>query len=132
MKALIIEDEDILAKVLAEKLEKSNFDVKIAGDGEEAIKLSRSFNPDVIVLDLILPKIDGFGVLKDIKANENTKRIPVVVVSNLAEDENIKKAIKMGAADYMVKSNHPINEIADTIKDVLTDPLKYANNSKVC
>lgn len=119
MKILIVEDEDVLAKVLEEKFEKANFDVEIASDGEDALKLVKSFKPDIVALDLMLPKLDGFEVLKEMKSKDDTKRIPVVVLSNLNEDENIKKALKLGAVDYFVKSNHPINECVDQIKAIL-------------
>ena len=119
VKILIIEDEEVLAEVLKEKLKKANLEVKIAKDGEEAISMAKSFEPDVIVLDLLLPKVSGFEVLKQVKADERLSRIPVVVLSNLSDDENIKKAMNMGAMDYFVKANHPINEIVEKIKGTL-------------
>lgn len=119
MKILIVEDEAVLAKVLQEKLEKSSHEVAIAFDGEVALSLARSFNPDAIVLDLLLPKKDGLEVLEMLKADDELKTIPVVVVSNLGEDSDIKRALSLGAADYYVKSEHPINEIVEKIKNVL-------------
>lgn len=119
MEVLVIEDEEVLAKVFKEKLEKSGYSVHIAGDGDAALGLAESSKPDVIVLDLLLPKKSGFEVLEALKANEMLKRIPVIVVSNLGEDNDIKKALKLGAADYYVKSEHPINEIVEKIKNVL-------------
>lgn len=119
MKILVIEDEEVLAKVLQEKFEKSGYDVKVADDGEVALSLAASFKPDAIVLDLLLPKKDGFEVLEILKADEALKMIPVVVVSNLGEDSDIKRALLLGAADYYVKSEHPVNEIIEKIKNVL-------------
>ena len=119
MKALIVEDEDVLAQVLAEKLKKSDFEVEIADDGEKAVSATKSFKPDIIMLDLMLPKMDGFEVLRELKANDDTKRIPVVAITNLSEDDNIKKALQMGVVDYFVKSNHPVNEIVEKVKAVL-------------
>ena len=119
MKILVVEDEQVLAKVFQEKFEKARFEVKIASDGELGVELAKSFKPEVIVLDLVLPKKNGFEVLEEIKANENTKSIPIIVVSNLGEDEDIKKALSLGAADYFVKSQHPINEIVEKVKGVL-------------
>jgi two-component system phosphate regulon response regulator PhoB len=124
MKVLIIEDEDILAKVLAEKMEKSGFEVAIAEDGEKALDLIKSFKPDIIMLDLMLPKLDGFEVLKQIKADDATKRIPIVAISNLSEDSNIEKALKLGVENYFVKSNHPINEIIEKVKAVLLNGVR--------
>lgn len=119
MQVLIVEDEEVLAKVFQEKLEKSGYDVKLAGDGEAALSMAASSKPDVIVLDLLLPKKNGFEVLEVLKSDETTKMIPVVVVSNLGEDSDIKRALALGAADYYVKSEHPINEIVEKIKNAL-------------
>ena len=119
MKILVIEDEAVLAQVLKEKLEKASFVVKIASTGEDALSKARSFEPDVIALDLMLPKMDGFEFLDKIKADDQLKRTPVVIISNLDSEENIKRAFGMGVVDYFVKSNHPINEIVDKLKSVL-------------
>lgn len=119
MKILVVEDEEVLAKVLQEKLEKSGYEVALAGDGEAALTLAKSFNPDAVVLDLLLPKKNGFEVLEVLKSDETTKMTPVVVVSNLGEDSDIKRALALGAADYYVKSEHPINEIVEKIKNAL-------------
>lgn len=116
MKILIVEDEKALAVVLGEKLEKLEHDVKIAEDGERAITLARSFKPEMILLDLILPKKDGFAVLKELKADHELSEVPVIVLSNLGEDDNIKRALSLGAKDYFVKSQHPINEIVEKIE----------------
>lgn len=116
MKILIVEDEESLALVLKEKLDKSGFDTKVAKDGELALLLARSFEPGMILLDLILPKKDGFTVLRELKADAELAPIPVIVLSNLGEDENIKKAFALGAKDYFVKSQHPINEIVEKIE----------------
>lgn len=124
MKILIVEDEDILSKVLEEKFKKWNFDVKIASNGEEALEEVLDFKPDVIALDLMLPKIDGFEVLKELKSKSETKTIPVIVVSNLSEDADIQKAMKLGAVDYYIKSTHPINEIVEKVKAVLLNGKK--------
>ncbi len=119
MKILVVEDEEVLAKVLEEKLEKSGDEVAIAADGEVAITLAQSFNPDVIVLDLLLPKRSGFEVLQILKADNVLKAIPVIVVSNLGEDNDIKHALSLGAVDYYVKSEHPINEIIEKIGNIV-------------
>jgi len=119
MRVLIVEDEEVLLKVLREKLEKSSYDVSEAADGEIALAVARDSKPDVIVLDLLLPKKSGFEVLEALKADDVLKTIPVVVVSNLGEDSDIKRALSLGAIDYYVKSEHPINEIIEKIQNVL-------------
>lgn len=118
MKILIVEDEDALAVVLGEKLKKLEHEVRIAKDGEIAMTLARSFKPALILLDLILPKKDGFSVLKELKADPELSEVPIIVLSNLGEDDNIKKALSLGAKDYFVKSQHPINEIVEKIGNI--------------
>ena len=119
MSILIIEDEQILAQVMKEKFEKAGFSVDIAPTGEKGLSMIKSSEPDIIVLDLMLPQISGIEVLKEIKADNQTKLIPVIVVSNLADEENIKKTFSMGVVDYFVKANHPVNEIVEKVKAVL-------------
>lgn len=121
MKILIVEDEQVLAKVLKEKFDKAGFETKVSGDGDAAVVDAKNFLPEIIILDLVLPKKSGFEVLKEIKAGPETKTIPVIVVSNLGEDSDIKKALSLGAKDYFVKSQHPINEIIEKVKSAITE-----------
>ena len=121
MKVLIVEDEEALRKVLQEKMEHSGFETYAAKDGDEAWEMAKSKNPDIILLDLILPKRSGFDVLGMLKNDPELKTIPVIVLSNLAEDENLKKALALGAEDYFVKAQHPINEIVEKVKNRLLE-----------
>lgn len=121
MKILIVEDEEILSKVLQEKLEKERFTVDLAVDGESVIPRAKSFKPDLILLDIILPKKNGIAVLEDLKEDPTLKQTPVIVISNLGEDENIKKALSLGAVDYLVKTQHPINEVVEKIRNYLIE-----------
>ena len=116
MKVLIVEDEEALSNIVREELSGEGHDCKIAKDGEEAISLASSFRPDIILLDLILPKKNGLDVLAELKDNMDLKTRPVIVLSNLAEDETIKKALSLGAADYFVKSQHSIYEVLEKIQ----------------
>jgi len=118
IKILIVEDEKDLLSVLVERFTEEKFSVEVARDGGEAVPAVNKFMPDIVLLDLILPKKSGFDVLKELKADEKTKNIKVVVLSNLAEDENIKKAIKLGADDYFVKTQHPITECVEKVKAI--------------
>jgi DNA-binding response OmpR family regulator len=119
MKVLIVEDEEILYRVLQEKLESEKHNVKVAIDGELALEMVKSFKPDFILLDIILPKKDGLSVLAELKASEEFSSIPVIVLSNLAEDDKIKEALKLGALDYFVKTQHPLAEIVEKIEESL-------------
>ena len=116
MKILIVEDEKDISWIWKEELKIKNHSIKIAEDGEEALSLAKSFMPDVILLDLILPKKNGLTVLAELKADPILKKTIVIVSSNLNDDENIKKAIALGAVDYFVKAQHSIYEIIEKVK----------------
>ena len=119
MKVLIVEDEEALSSIVKEEFKDHGYETKVAKDGEEALKLAKSFFPDIILLDLVLPKKDGMTVVAELKADENLKKIPVVVSSNLGGDENIKQALSLGAIDYFVKVQHPIYEIIEKVKKLI-------------
>jgi DNA-binding response OmpR family regulator len=121
MKVLIIEDEEALRKVLQEKMQSSGFETFAAKDGIEGWSMAKSKTPDIILLDLILPKRSGFDVLDMLKKDTELQSIPVFILSNLAEDESLKKALQMGAEDYFVKSQHPINEVVEKVKNRLLE-----------
>lgn len=117
MKILIVEDEAILGKVIQEKLKNEGFETRIAVNGEEGVRQAREFMPDLILLDLILPKRNGFEVLTEIKHNPDTQLIPVIVLSNLDQEDDVKKALQLGAIDYLVKAHHPIKEVLEKVKE---------------
>jgi DNA-binding response OmpR family regulator len=116
MKILIVEDEEILSKVIKEEFQVGGYEIKIAKDGEEALNLSKSFHPNIILLDILLPKKSGLDVLTELKANSDLKNIPVIMLSNLSSDESIKKALTLGAVDYFVKTQHSIYEVVEKIQ----------------
>ncbi len=116
---LIAEDEDFLIRTLEDNLVSEGYSVDVARNGDEAIEKIAKKKPDIILLDILMPKRDGFYVLEEIKKNPEWKLVPVIVLSNLGEDATIKKALEMGADDYFVKSQHPIQEIIEKVKDYL-------------
>ncbi|QQG46390.1 MAG: response regulator [Candidatus Niyogibacteria bacterium] len=118
-KVLIVEDEEFLVRVLKDNLETENFSADVAMDGDSAIERIRTNRPDIVLLDLLLPKRDGFSVLEEIKKDPALKTIPVIVLSNLGGDADIKKALSLGAENYFVKSQHPIEEVIDMVKAYL-------------
>ena len=118
MRILIVEDEEALAKVLVEKLKSNSFTCETASDGIKALESLKKFKPDVVLLDLMLPIKGGMEVLKEMKSDDETKNLPVIVLSNLDSDEDIKEALKLGADDYFVKNNHPINEVIEKVKSL--------------
>ena len=118
-KILIVEDEIALSEVLRDEFSLHKFDIVVAYNGEEAMRKLRSEKPDFVLLDLLLPKMDGFEVLKQMKSDEELQEIPVIVLSNLGQDEDIKEAMKLGAVDYFVKTQHPIKEIIEKVRHFL-------------
>ena len=117
MKILIVEDEEILIKVLKEKFEREKFTLALASDGEMAMTLAKSLKPDLILLDIILPKKDGLEVLRDLRADPEFQKVPIIMITNLGDDEKIKEALKLGATDYLVKAQHPINEVVEKVRE---------------
>jgi len=119
MKILIAEDEESLVKVFREKFEREKFSVDIAVTGDAVVPLAKKVMPDMILLDIILPKRTGLEILKELKSDADLKEIPVIMVSNLDGDEQVKESLKLGAVDYLVKSQHPINEIVDKVRNAM-------------
>ena len=116
---LIVEDDKFLRELIAKKLIKENFEVSEAIDGEEGIKKVKSEQPDLVLLDLILPGIDGFEVLSKMKEDSSLVSIPVIILSNLGQKEDVEKGLKLGAADYLIKAHFTPGEIIDKIKIIL-------------
>ena len=115
-KILFIEDEAAIHKTFSDALAKEDYEITSALDGAIGLRLAKEKKPDLILLDLVLPKMNGFEVLKALKADEATKAIPVIVLTNLEQMEDIQKAIDLGARTYLVKSNYDLAEVVDMIK----------------
>lgn len=113
---LIIDDEITLQKSLAEVLTQEGFCVESALDGKEGVKMAERISPDLILLDIIMPKKDGFQVFKEISKKN---KVPVMILSNLEETGEVKKMLKMGAVGYLVKSNYSLEGIAEKIKNLI-------------
>ena len=118
-KILFIEDESALQKTFGEVLGQEGYEVVSALDGESGLRLAESEKPDLILLDLVLPKIHGFEVLKILKGNSNTKDIPIIVLTNLEAIEDVDKAIELGATTYLVKAQYSLEEVLIKVKKVL-------------
>ena len=116
-RVLIAEDEKPMAKALQMKLTKVGYEVTLAADGEEAIAALKSNDFDIVLLDLIMPKLDGFGVLEEMKKLGN--KTPVLVSTNLSQPEDEKRVIELGAKGFFVKSDTPITKVVDHIKSAL-------------
>jgi len=116
---LIIEDDKFLRELIVRKLTEEGFGVSEAVDGEEGIKKIKEEKPDLVLLDLILPGIDGFEVLSQMRKESALSSIPVIILSNLGQKEDVEKGLKMGAVDYLIKAHFTPGEIIDKIKSAL-------------
>lgn len=115
-KILIAEDDPGLSEVLKDRFTDDGWKVTMASNGEEAIEQIKKDTYNLVLLDLLMPKKTGFEVLEEIKSNPAYKDLPIIVLSSLGTDEDIKKALTSGAVDYFVKTQHPIGEILEKAK----------------
>ena len=118
-KIIIIEDDKFLLKAYEIKFKQSDFDVILATDGISGFELAEKEKPSLIILDLMLPRMNGFEFLKKIKSDEKLKNIPVIVVSNLGQKNDSERAIKLGAKEFLIKTNYSLEEIIKKIKGYL-------------
>ena len=116
-KILIVEDELALLNILRDTLNAQGYEVVKARDGQEGLTLAQTQKPDLILLDLLMPVMDGLAMLKTLKASDWGGKIPVIVLSNLGSDTQIKDAAALGVSDYLVKSDWSVEEISQKIKD---------------
>jgi len=116
---VIIEDDEVMSLVMREELSKAGFDVNISTTGKDGLQKAQTKKPDLVLLDLMLPDISGYEVLKTLKKSEATKKIPVVIITSLSMDEGISKAMAAGANDYFVKSQHTVIELIEMIVQFL-------------
>ena len=119
-KILVIEDDVFLQSLEVNKLKKDNYEVITASTGDEALEKIKEPDIDLILLDLMLPGVNGFDILKELKETEELKNIPVIVFSNLSEEKDMKKAKELGAVEFMVKSNFSLSELLEHINKILS------------
>lgn len=118
-KIILIEDEEALQKSLSKSLEMENFTVISAYDGKAGLEMALKENPDLILLDLILPQMDGFEVLKELKKSPKTKDVPIIILTNLEQSQSVEKTMEFGPLNYLVKANYNLDEIVSKIKELL-------------
>jgi DNA-binding response OmpR family regulator len=116
IKILLAEDDEVLSKVVHEELTEAGFESFQAYDGEASLQLAREKKPDLILLDILMPTMNGFDVLDALKKSPGTKDIPVIMLTMLGSDDDIKKGLRLGANDYIVKSQHALPEIIEKVK----------------
>ena len=118
-KILLVEDDKFLRELMTQHMEKEGFEVVGVVDGEEALKRLETEKPDLVLLDLILPGIDGFEVLAKIKQDPSLTSIPVIILSNLGQKEDVDRGLKLGATDYLIKAYFTPKEIVEKVRGVL-------------
>ena len=119
-KVLVVEDDDFLSEMYSLKLNMEGFDVKVGHDGDEGLKLAKKFLPDIILLDLLMPKKNGYEVLGDLKKSERLKHIPVIILSNLGQKEEVKKGMDLGAETFLTKAHYMPSEVISMVREILT------------
>jgi DNA-binding response OmpR family regulator len=113
---LLVEDDTFLAGMYVTKLELEGFRVVLASDGEQAVVLAKKEIPQLILLDIVLPKKSGFDVLREVQANATTKGVPVILLTNLGQKEDVKKGLQLGATDYLIKAHFMPSEVVAKVK----------------
>ena len=118
-KILIAEDDDMLAEIYKKKFEEGGYELIMVKDGKEAVTEVKRTKPNLVLLDLVMPEMNGFEALKAIKSDPQTKDVKVVITSNLSQEKERKEALELGATDFLVKSSYELGELAEKIKSYL-------------
>lgn len=116
---LLIEDDPFLIDIYTTKLKETEFLVEVVNDGEKVLNKIKEKKPDLIVLDIVLPHIDGWELLKQIKSNPEFKNIEIIIISNLGQKEEVEKGIELGATKYLIKAHYTPTQVVEEIKKVL-------------
>ena len=119
---LVVEDEPSMQRALKSKLEHGGFSVKAASDGEEALAILASEVPDLVLLDLIMPKIDGISVIRRMKGDERLSAVPIVILTNLSSGDKVAEAMALGTFDFLVKANYSLDDVLKKVTERLGTP----------
>ena len=118
-KILIIEDEEIMMDLLKRKLTQEGYEVSVGKNGEEGLRLMREINPNLVLLDIIMPKMGGFEVMEKMQEDKELKRIPVIIISNSGQPVELDRAQKLGAKDWLIKTEFEPREVIEKVKKQL-------------
>ena len=116
VRVLFIEDDPDIARMYRLKLEIDGYAVTVAADGEDGLRQARAEKPDLIFLDIRLPRLDGFHVLEELRSDRDTENIPVVILSNFGESEQVERGLKLGALEYLIKADTPPARLATDVR----------------
>jgi adenylate cyclase len=123
---LVAEDDQFYANLYRTKLEKEGFGVLVASNGTETLDLLRKNSPNLIILDLVMPEMDGFEVLKKLKEEKDLRDVPVIILSNLGQPEDIERAKALGVFKYIIKSNVSIHQMVESVEEALESAAQRA------
>jgi len=118
-KILLVEDDPLLVDIYTTKLRQSGFEVQVAEQGEKALAAIEEGKPDLVLLDIVLPSMDGWDILRQVREIEKFRGIPIIILSNLGQKEDIERGIKLGATDYLIKAHFSPGEITEKIASIL-------------
>jgi len=119
IKVLLVEDDPMIIDMYKMRLEEEGYDVLLTDKGSEAIELAEKEKPSIILLDIILPEIDGFSILQTLKSKIKTKNLPVLLLTNLGQETDQEKGTQMGAAGYFIKSQHTPCDVIVAVKKIV-------------
>ena len=119
IRVLLVEDDDFLRDICEIKLRKEGFDVTTSADGLDAFEKIKDIKPQLVLLDVILPGMDGFDILKQTKENIETALIPIIMLTNLGQDDEVRKGLDMGAEDYIIKAHFTVDEIVEKVRSII-------------
>ncbi|RLF61992.1 MAG: response regulator [Thermoplasmata archaeon] len=118
-KILLVEDDPFLIDIYTTKLKKSGFGMTVAKDGDSALRAVKEEKPDLVLLDIVLPHIDGWEILKKIKNNKELKDVKIIVLSNLGQKQEVEKGLELGAVKYLIKAHYTPSEIVKEVEKIL-------------
>jgi len=118
-KILLVEDDPFLIDIYSTKLKDAGFEVLVSDEGEEVLGKVKEENPDLLLLDIVLPEIDGWEILRRIKSEEKFKELKVIILSNLGQKEEVEKGMDLGAVSYLIKAHYTPSQVVEEVKKVL-------------
>ena len=118
-KILLVEDDPFLIDIYSTKLEEAGFNVSIAKEGSQVLEMAKKNKPDLILLDIVLPNVDGWQILKQIKEEPSSKQAKIIILSNLSQKEEVEKGMRLGADRYLIKSDYTPSQVLEEIKKLL-------------
>ena len=116
---LLVEDDPFLIDIYTTKLKESGFGVEVASDGESALRKVKEKEPGLVILDIVLPQLDGWEILRQIKSDQKLKNIKIIILSNLGQKEEVERGVELGAVKYLIKAHYTPSEVVEEVKKIL-------------